>query len=263
MELRAHSLSLPGRLNDVSMMARAGELTAIVGPNGAGKSSLLTCLAGLRAPATGAVMLGDENLATLPPRARAQRIGYLAQSPEIAWDVTVETLVSLGRLPWQASTFRRKTPSAAEDRDAVENALANMELLTLRSRQLSQLSGGERARALAARVLAGNPDWIFADEPLANLDLAHAFTLIRHLHRESRDGRGVVIVLHDLAAAMNHADRVIVLDRGRVVADGPPETALTSELVTRVWQSPVQWLGEPGHRALVISAENLPRSKAY
>lgn len=252
MDLKAHALHLNGRLEGVSLSLPTGSITAIVGPNGAGKSSLLACLAGLLKPCSGKVAIGDDDLFAISPRLRAQRIGYLDQSPEIAWDVTVETLVSLGRLPWRASAFHAAGPREAEDKAAIETALASMELIDLRSRQVSRLSGGERARVLAARVLAGSPDWILADEPLANLDLAHAAALTHLLRTEARKGRGVVIVLHDLATAMNHADRVIVLNHGKAVAAGPPDSALTADLISQVWQTSVHWLGDPGTRALAI-----------
>jgi iron complex transport system ATP-binding protein len=227
-------------------------LTAIVGPNGAGKSSLIACLAGLLAPASGTVRLGDEPLAAMPPRHRARHIGYLPQGPEVAWDITVELLVALGRLPWQGAALHRAHATPDEDRAAVEQALAAMDLLPLRRRPVSRLSGGERARALAARVLAGQPRWLLADEPLANLDLAHAASLLARLRAEAAAGRGVVVILHDLAAAMNHADRVVVLQAGRVAADGPPPESLTPETLARVWSVKARWLGEPGARALSL-----------
>ena len=122
-DLAAHDLTLPGRLSGVDLALRAGEVTAIVGPNGAGKSTLLACLAGLLVPSAGTVRLDDTDLAALPPRARARRIGYLPQSPEIAWDVSVETLVALGRLPWQgAALHRAHAPAAQPFRDPVLEA---------------------------------------------------------------------------------------------------------------------------------------------
>lgn len=251
-DLQACNLTLPGRLADVTLRLRAGEVTAIVGPNGAGKSTLLACLAGLLTPAGGTVTCGEDRLDRLPARERARRIGYLPQTPEIAWDLAVETLVGLGRLPWQGAPLHRARATPAQDAAALEAALAAMDLADLRRRPLSQLSGGERARALAARVLAGEPGWLLADEPLANLDLAHAAALVRLLRAQAGAGRGVVLVLHDLATAMNRADRVIVLDRGHVVADGPPEEALEPALVTRVWQVSACWWGEPGARALAL-----------
>ncbi|MFM7378572.1 MAG: ABC transporter ATP-binding protein [Erythrobacter sp.] len=217
-----------------------GRITAIVGPNGAGKSSLLLALAGLLEPAGGAVRLDGTPLAALNPRARAQAIGYLPQSPDIAWDVSVESLARLGRLPW------RDRGTAA-----VAAALAALDLEGLRHRHVNRLSGGERARVLLARVLAGEPRWILADEPLAALDLAHQLALIAHLKACANAGQGVAIVLHDLALAMNHADHVLVLHDGRLVAEGPPADALAGEIIARVWGVSAQWLGEPGRRGLV------------
>lgn len=241
--IAARELRLPGRLDGVSLELRGGEVTAICGPNGAGKSSLLACLAGLE---PGAVMLGNAALGSTPPRQRARAIGYLPQSAELAWDLSVETLVSLGRLPWNAGV--------TADTAAVESALASMELDALRRRTVKQLSGGERARALLARVLAGEPRWLLADEPLANLDLAHQLALLAHFRALAAQGLGVVLVLHDLAHAMNHADRVVVLEQGRIAADGPPAEALAADVIARVWGVGAHWLGSKGAMALATSA---------
>ena len=242
--LGAQNLTLAGRLKDVSLTLQPGQVTAICGPNGAGKSTLLGCLAGIVALDSGGAELDGQPLAALPLRARAQALGYLPQQAEVAWDVSVETLVGLGRLPWNSG--------AAADQAAVEAALAALELEPLRHRPVSQLSGGERARALLARVLAGEPRWLLADEPLANLDLAHQLTLLARLNELSEHGIGVILVLHDLAQAMNHADRVVVLDQGRVVADGSPEVALSEQVIAQVWGIKARWLGNPGQRALLI-----------
>ena len=227
-------------LDNVSAQFEQGQITAICGPNGAGKSSLLMTLAGLLEPAKGSVTLDGQPLDALHPRARAQKIGYLPQDAEVAWDVAVENLVRLGRMPHR-------------DRgdDAVEAAIAALDLEHLRRRPASQLSGGEKARALLARVLAGEPNWILADEPLAALDLAHQHTLLRHFRAAADAGAGILIVVHDLATAMNHADRVIVLQEGLLAANGPPEEALSPANIAKVWGVPARWIGEEGARALV------------
>lgn len=245
MTLTAQDIMLAGRLSGVSLALREGELTAICGPNGAGKSSLLACLAGLATPGAGDVWLDDRSLAAIPGAMRARRIGYLPQSPQVAWDLSVEVLVSLGRLPWPGAPSH--TAHAA-----IEAALAAMDLGALRRRPVSRLSGGERARALMARVLATGPDWLLADEPLASLDLAHASDLVRCFREQARAGRGVVLVLHDLACAMNHADRVVVMHQGRVATDGTPHEALDEEVIARVWGVRGRWVGEPGFRALSL-----------
>jgi iron complex transport system ATP-binding protein len=244
MILAAENLTLlrGGRavVEGLSTSLAPGQITAIVGPNGAGKSSLLLGLAGLLAPVAGQVTLDGTALAAFALTERAKAIGYLPQAPEIVWDVAVENLVALGRLPW------RDRGTAA-----VEAALAALALEPLRHRPASQLSGGERARVLLARVLAGEPRWILADEPLAALDLAHQLGLIAHLRACAQAGQGVVVVLHDLAIAMNHADRVLVLKEGRCVADGPPQTALATDIIAAVWGVSAEWLGAPGHQGLV------------
>ena len=237
MTLEARNITLAGRLADVSISLRKGEITAICGPNGAGKSSLLQVLAGLLVPGGGQVILDDTELAA--SRLRARKIGYLPQAPEIAWDVTVRSIVELGRVPHRDTA-----------RGPVDAAIRALDLEAFENRRAQTLSGGEQARVLLARVLAGEPDWILADEPLAALDLAHQNALVSHLRAAAKSGQGVVVVLHDLAVAMNHADRVLVLDEGRLVADGPPDAALSSERIRRIWGVETRWLGDPGGMAL-------------
>ena len=244
MTLALHGATVPGRLDSATLELRPGEITAICGPNGAGKSTLLTVLAGLLAPGAGTASLDGAPLATIPARSRAQAIGYLPQNAEIAWDIDVATLTGLGRLPWRSSP--------ADDRAAINEALVATDLVPLASRPMSKLSGGERARALLARVLAGKPRWVLADEPLAALDLAHQAALLRTFRALASEDVGVVLVLHDLARAMNGADRAVVLDKGRIVADGPPPLALSGEQIARTWGVRAEWIGEPGSRALLL-----------
>lgn len=247
MSLAAEELSVRrgGRtvIGGLSAVLREGEITAIVGPNGAGKSSALLALAGLLPPAEGRITLDGAALAVLAPQVRARAIGYLPQQADIAWDVSAERLVALGRLPWGDA-------GTAE----VQAALEALDLQALRHRPVSQLSGGERARVLLARVLAGSPRWILADEPLAALDLAHQLRLIGHLKACAAQGQGVVVVLHNLALAMNHANHVIVLNEGRLAAEGPPAEALSAQTITSVWGIAASWLGEPGRQGLVTGA---------
>jgi iron complex transport system ATP-binding protein len=246
--LVARSLTVAQRLNGVTASFEPGRITAICGPNGAGKSTLLQALAGLIALDGGEVVLGGG--AVPAGRERARRIGYLPQHGEIAWDLSVAALTSLGRLPHGD----RGEPQIAA-------ALAALDLAGLAHRPVSTLSGGERARALLARVLAGEPEWILADEPLAALDLAHQLALLTRFREAAGQGTGVVLVLHDLALAMNHADRVVVLDRGAIAAEGVAEEALSVEVIERVWGVAARWLGEPGARALVAGEGRQPSSK--
>lgn len=246
MKLAATDLSLKRGdrrvVEQVSTELKQGQIIAICGPNGAGKSSLLMGLAGLIEPASGAEVLDDQKLDTYTAQERAKQIGYLPQGADIAWDVSVANLVRLGRLPHR-------------DRgdEAIEKAIQTLDLAALRDRPASQLSGGEQARALLARVLAGEPEWILADEPLAALDLAHQLRLLAHLRAAADAGAGVVIVLHDLSLAMNHADRVLVMHKGRLAADGPPTEALSPKVIADCWGVAAQWIGGEGARALITS----------
>jgi iron complex transport system ATP-binding protein len=218
-------------LDGISARFRPGEVTAIVGPNGAGKSTFLACLAGLRRPDSGHVALGDRAILTVPHRERARRIGFLSQTPEVAWAVDVETLVGLGRTPHSGA--RGLTEA---DHAAVQAALIRTRLTGLARRDITTLSGGERARALLARVLAGEPSWLLADEPLAGLDPGHQLDTVDLLRAfAAENDHGVVMTLHDLGVALRLADRVIVLQGGHLIADAAPLEALTPAILARAY----------------------------
>lgn len=239
MSLSAQNLRVEGRVGPLDLTLEPGTVTAVCGPNGAGKSSLLRAFAELLLPDAGTVQLEGRPLADWTARDRARAIGFLPQSAPLAWDVTVRNLVALGRMPHG-------------DRAAgpVDAALSALDCTGLADRRVFTLSGGERARVLLARVLAGEPRWLLADEPFAALDLSHQAGMLKQLRRVARDGAGVVTVVHDLAMARNGADRVVVLEHGRIAADGPPDEALCPEVIAAVWGVRARWLGEPGGWAL-------------
>jgi iron complex transport system ATP-binding protein len=233
-------------LAGVGLTLAPRQVTAVVGPNGAGKSTLLACLAGLRAPDRGAVTLDGTDLFALPPRRRAQRIGFLPQNPEIAWGVEAQTLVGLGRTPFIGA----RGPSA-EDEAAVARAMAATRTAGLARRNVLTLSGGERARVLIARALAGAPRWLLADEPLTGLDpgfqldTAELFRQLAHAQ-----GCGVVLTLHDLSMALRVADRVLVLARGRILADDAPAAALSPAVLAAAYGVAARFV--PGAHGLLI-----------
>jgi iron complex transport system ATP-binding protein len=199
-------------LDGVSASFAPGRIAVILGPNGAGKTTLLKVAAGLIA--NDAAALDGQMISHLPARARARAIGYLAQDHAVHWDVTVRELVALGRVPHRA-------PVAAEslaDQAAIDGALAQTDTADFANRRVLTLSGGERARVLLARVLAGQPGWLLADEPLASLDPAHQLDLLARLRAVAQAGTGVLLVLHDLAQAARIADDVLVLANGCVAA---------------------------------------------
>lgn len=213
-------------LDGVSAAFAPGRVTAVLGPNGAGKSSLLGCIAGLIAPHAGAIALDGVPIAALDRRDRARRIGYLPQAGDVHWDVDVATLVGLGRF-----AHRGRWGGSAEDAAAIAAAMAATGTTRFAARAVNTLSGGERARVLLARVLAGTPDWLLADEPLANLDPAHQLDALACLRAAADRGAGVIAVLHDLGLAARIADDVLLLRAGRVIGAGPMASALTAETI--------------------------------
>ena len=226
------SLSLRGRpiLRGVSGAMQAGKVTAILGANGAGKSTLLACLSGLRAVDGGQVTLKKQSLAALDAPARARMIGLLPQQADVHWSITVRALVALGRLPHHGRWAR-----GAADDAAIEAALFATDTVCLAERSAQRLSGGEQARVLLARVLAGQPQWILADEPFASLDPAHQIDAASCLQRAAQDGAGVVVVLHDLTQAARLADHVILMKDGYIVAAGVPSAVLTPDLLGQTY----------------------------
>ena len=227
------TMQLGGRtvLDGLSINFAPGSVTAIVGPNGAGKSTLLSCLAGLRRPDSGGVVLDRQDLARLSTRERARRLAFLPQTPEISWAVDVRTFVGLGRTPYLGAFG-----PGIEDQAAVEEAIAAAGIEALAERVITSLSGGERARVLIARAMAGWADWMLADEPLTGLDLGHALDAV-DLFRQMAQGetKGVIVTLHDLSLAARVADRIIVLGEGQILADGPPAQALTPAVLAQAY----------------------------
>jgi iron complex transport system ATP-binding protein len=212
-------------LNDVSVVAEPGELLGLVGPNGAGKSTLLRALAGLRDYTRGQVRYDGKSLRKLPPKQLSQRLAYLAQRGPVAWPLTVERLVALGRLPHLMSWGMRDPQGAA----AIATALTDTDTLHLRQRIVDTLSGGELARALLARALAVDGAALLADEPVAELDPYHQLQVMEILRARADSGQTVVVVLHEITLAARFCDRLVLLDRGSVVAAGSPADVLTDQ----------------------------------
>ena len=244
------SLSLGGRtvLDAISGTIPTGQVTVILGPNGAGKSSLLACLSGLRAPDAGRILLDERAIGDIPPAERGRLLGLLPQCAEIHWDVTVRVLVGMGRLPYRGQ-FRFGTP--AEDADAVMRAMAMTDVAHLADRTAQRLSGGEQARVLLARVLAGEPRWLLADEPLSNLDPAHQLDALDRLSACAAAGAGVVLVLHDLTQAARIAANVMLMKAGRIIAAGPRDTVLTPDLLRETYGVEV-YMGQDSSGAPLI-----------
>jgi iron complex transport system ATP-binding protein len=234
-------------LEGIDLTLPAASITAILGPNGAGKSTLLANMAGLLEPHAGKVELGGTELRQLRSRERAQRIAFLPQTPEIAWPIDVETLVGLGRIPFTGLATDQ------DNRAAVVRAMEMTATSSWAHRIVTELSGGERARVLLARVFAGTSQWILADEPFTGLDPAHQFEAVESLRRFAEDGGGVVLTIHDLSLAARIADRIVVLNDGQIVADGTPEVALDPAILRSVYGVETEWLVAGARRTPVIA----------
>jgi len=217
-------------VRDASLTLNAGELVALVGPNGAGKTTLMRALAGL-IPADGTIALDGRPLSSLKARERARAIAYLPQGHVFHWPMSVAAIVMLGRAP-HADTFSSTTP---DDRAAVARALAMTETEAFADRAVTTLSGGERARVALARALATQAPVLLADEPTAALDPRHQLTVMELLRQAARGGGAVLAIMHDLTLAARFADRVAVMDRGAIVADGDPAVAMSHERLAAVF----------------------------
>lgn len=218
-------------LEAVDFSLKRGEVLGLLGPNGAGKTTLLSALAGVLPTDAGVISIDGVQAEQLNHQRKAQRVAYLPQDAPVHWPLTVESVVALGRLP-----FRRVAAnSAADDAAAIEQALVLTEMTDYRHRTLNTLSGGERMRALVARMLAVQADVLLADEPVTGLDPYFQLEFMDLFVAQAQAGRGVALVLHDLALASRYCDRVLLLDQGRVVGEGTPGEILSESNLQRVY----------------------------
>jgi iron complex transport system ATP-binding protein len=234
------SLSLGNKkvVEQMDIQIASNEFVGLIGPNGAGKSSLLRMLAGLVKPNSGDVQLAPENISTniqkIPAQRRARFMAYLAQHEAPAWPLSVKNLVSLGRSPWNAS-MGGAVNTSADDELAINNAMLMTDVATLSERPITELSGGELQRALLARVFAGNPTLIVADEPIVALDVYHQLHIMELLQTHAQQGGAVIAALHDLSLASRFCSRLVLMNHGKLVAEGEPVKVLTPENLAKVY----------------------------
>ncbi|MET9631209.1 ABC transporter ATP-binding protein [Lentzea sp. NPDC006480] len=221
---------VPGKaiVRDVSLQVSDGETVGLIGPNGSGKSSLLRCVAGLRTLTAGAVRYDGVDTASWPARERARKLAFVEQTADTDSDLRVADVVMLGRT---AHRSRWRGPDAA-DHEIVAEALSRLDLSVLADRPWKQLSGGERQRTHLARALAQQTSGLLLDEPTNHLDVRHQLDLMELV---SRTPQTVVVALHDLALAARYCDRLVLMHRGTVVADGSADEVLTAPLLREVF----------------------------
>lgn len=219
-------------VRNATVEVRPGNLTVFVGPNGSGKSTLLRLLCGLWEPTEGSAELEGKGLRRWRAREIAKRIAFVQQSSQLHYAFTVREVVAMGRYPHER---RLRKPNPA-DAVSVEEAMDRTDVSALAERCVNQLSGGELQRVLLARCLATEADHILLDEPTSNLDLAHALDVLALCRDLARAGRAIAMAIHDLGAALRHADQAIVLSQGTVTATGAVSEVLTPGRIEDVFQ---------------------------
>jgi iron complex transport system ATP-binding protein len=215
-------------VDDVSLIAKPGEMLGLLGPNGSGKTSLLRLLAGLKRPHSGQITLDGQNIDSIRRRKIAQRVAFIEQHATTNANLRVVDVVKLGRFPHR-SMFSGWT---GDDDAAVNEALDRTELTAKRNDSWQSLSGGEKQRAHLARALAQSPSELILDEPTNHLDVHHQISLLRLVSELSVTS---IIALHDLNHAAMFCDRLLVMQAGKIVASGAPEEVLTRELLRDVF----------------------------
>jgi iron complex transport system ATP-binding protein len=237
----------------VDMQVAEGEWVALIGPNGAGKTTLIRAIAGL-VPFSGSIALGGRPTAAMHRRELSRLLAVVPQEPTTPPWMTVGEYVLVGRTPHLGPLARE----GRRDREAAADALARLDLLEYRERPLGTLSGGEKQRVVVARALAQEARVVLLDEPTAALDIGHqqqALDLLDLLRAES--GLTLLAAMHDLTLAAQYADRMVLLDRGRVVADGAPPDVLTEALIREHYSASIDVV-PVGGRVAVIPRRSKP-----
>src|SRR5438105_3909468 len=225
-------------------------MLALIGPNGAGKSTVFRVASGLLRPRVGRVLLDGTALAALSPKARAQRIAVVPQEGPLPSGLLVREMVSLGRTPY----LRALLGPTAEDRQAVDSAIAAVGVKPLADRFVDELSGGERQRVILARALAQQPRLLLLDEPTANLDLHYQVAMLELVRGLSREyGLAVLAAVHDLQLAALYCDRVALLSHGQIVSQGAPEAVLTAPLLMETFGQRVVTSAHPTHGVPLVA----------
>lgn len=222
-------------LHDVTACFAQGGVTSLIGPNGAGKSTLLGVMSRLQHSDSGRVLVDGVDVSKNGGRELACRLAVLRQENSMAIRLTVRELVGFGRFPHNGG---RPSP---DDIEHVEYALSAMELEEFADRYLDELSGGQRQRAHIAMVLAQDTDYVLLDEPLNNLDLRHATSIMSLLRRTAAErGKTIVLVIHDINIAAAYSDRIIAMKDGRIIADGTPADIMCTEVLRDVYDMDMQ-----------------------
>ncbi len=259
-ELRVYypNASAPA-LDSVSMTVPRGSFYAVLGPNGSGKSTLLRALLGMVPHAAGQTQVFGRPVSDWDRRALAREAGVVTQSESLAFPITVRELVAMGRYP-HLGALQSETPT---DREAISKAMRMCDIENLAQRFLSTLSGGEVQRTRVARALAQEPNVLVLDEPTASLDVRHEMEILELLRASANRGMTIFLITHHLDLAARFADRLLLLDRGRVAAEGEPREVLREETLQRVYEWPISVSHDPATgvpRVTPLSSASHPKA---
>lgn len=233
-------------VNDISVQISKGGLTAIIGPNGAGKSTLLSMISRLTSMSAGSVEIDGLDVTRTSGPELAKRLSILRQHNESTLRLTVRDLVAFGRFPHSAGRL------TAEDQQHIDEAIAYLELGEYQYRHLDELSGGQRQRAYVAMVMCQDTDYVLLDEPLNNIDMRHAVGMMQLLRRAADEkGKTIVVVLHDINFASCYADQIIAMRGGQLAYQGTPEQIICNEVLSDLYEIPMQVHELDGQRICV------------
>lgn len=227
-------------IGPVDLTIPTGGITALVGPNGAGKSTMLTMIGRLLKMDTGTIEIAGYDVSSTASKDLAKIVSILRQENHYVTRLTVRQLVGFGRFPHSKGRLTK------HDEEIITRAIDFLNLGALEGRYLDELSGSQRQRAYVAMVLAQDTEHVLLDEPLNNLDMQHSVQMMRHLRKAAVElGRTIIIVLHDINFAGHYADHICAVKDGRIVEFGTPEVIMTDEVLSRVFDTPVQVIDGP------------------
>jgi iron complex transport system ATP-binding protein len=229
-------------LNNVSLNVKAGELVSIIGPNGSGKTTLLKCMSGILPPKSGVTALLGKDILSFKKRELAKLMAYVPQNTSIEFGFSVLDIVLMGRSPY-LGPFQSET---LDDLKIVDEAMEMTNIVHIKDKKVTEISGGERQRVIIASALAQTPKVLLLDEPVSNLDIQHQMEVLGILKRLTEEKMiTVVAVLHDLNLAAEYSDTVMLLKDGRVVKSGTPLEVITADNINDAYQTNVYMTKNP------------------
>jgi iron complex transport system ATP-binding protein len=238
----------PPLLHDFSLELEPHSFTGLIGPNGAGKTTVFKILSGSLVPHKGRVCLNDRPIREIPHRERASRLAMVPQFVSTPMPYSVRQVVEMGRI----SRLSRFGWITRHDREQVERAMEEMDIIDMADKPFSNLSGGERQRTVTAASLAQEPEILLLDEPTASLDLGHSVRLMELLTElQSKRGMAIMLISHDIQLSAHYCSRLVLLRHGKIIADGPPDTVVTPEIIGETYHCRVETVKDSAGRPLL------------